>query len=352
MSEDTKIEWCDHTFNPWEGCTKVSTGCANCYAEARNHRFGNDNWGKGKPRRRTSEANWRAPLKWNRQAELHAGEAAVEGFSHERPRVFCASLADVFDSEVEIGLLADLFCLIRRTQHLDWLLLTKRPENFEPRFKDMLDLMCRKSYPRPAAICEAVAMFEYWRSGKPPSNVWLGTSVEDQPRADERIPALLRIPARVRFLSVEPLLGPVDFSKVPRTDDPYLKQRGETGVLRDDKEPDDYVYWLKRDQIHWIIVGGESGRGARPCNVQWVRDVVRQSRAGGAAAFVKQLGAYVTTDNANCDDWSDEAQILAEGEGFAAGRVRLSHPKGGDPAEWPESLRVREFPRMETCETR
>src|SRR5438309_1214907 len=117
MGENTSIAWCNHTFNPWEGCTKVSAGCAHCYAETRNHRFGADNWGKGKPRRRTSDANWKLPYKWNAQAEKHG----------TRLRVFCASLADWLDDEVPVEWLANLLKLIHQTPNLEWLMLTKRP---------------------------------------------------------------------------------------------------------------------------------------------------------------------------------------------------------------------------------
>ena len=163
MAENSRIEWTTHTFNPWMGCQKVSPGCDHCYAEAlMDTRYGKVQWGPHGVRVRTAPANWRKPLQW-------AKAARVDGI---RPRVFCASLADVFDNKAPDGARADLFALIRQTPELDWLLLTKRPENI------------------------AKMLPPDWGEGYP--NVWLGTTVEDQKRADHRVPILLRTPARVR----------------------------------------------------------------------------------------------------------------------------------------------------------
>ena len=170
--ENTKISWTVHTFNPWIGCTKVSPGCKHCYAEVLNdQRYGNHNWGPGAPRRTTGDAYWRQPLKWNR-------EAAKTGI---RAKVFCASMADVMDDEAPEGARERLWELIRAASSLDWLLLTKRPENF--------------------------GRFLPWSAGVVPfPNVWLGVSTEDRQRANERIPLLAAFPAVARFLSAEPLL--------------------------------------------------------------------------------------------------------------------------------------------------
>ena len=226
MGTDTKIEWAHHTFNPWSGCEKVSAGCANCYAAALppGMRRGAE-WGKDRPRVVASESYWRQPLTWNRAA-AKAGE---------RHRVFCASTADVFEANEELDDdRARLFFLIKVTPHLDWLLLTKRPEY----------------------------AVEWWRrqTGQAwPANAWIGTSVEDQRAADARIPYLLGLPARVRFLSMEPLLGAVA---------PDL-----TG-------------------ISWVIVGGESGRHARPMHPEWARSLRDQCTAAGVAFFFKQWGEF------------------------------------------------------------
>jgi protein gp37 len=272
MGVATKIQWTDHTFNPWRGCTKISPGCANCYAETMSHRnpavLGI--WGPQGTRVVASEAMWREPLKWDREA-ARAGE---------RRRVFCASLADIFEDRDDlIAPRRRLARLVWETQSLDYLFLTKRPEN------------------------AGEMVYEMWfPDAEWPKNWWLGTSVEDQQRASERIPALLRIPAPVRFLSVEPLLGPVDLS-------PWLGTWDDSGELR--------------PGIDWAIVGGESGAGARPCHAMWIRSVVGQCREAGAPCFVKQMGS-------NFQQWY--CGPLKDG-------------KGGDPDEWPEDLRVREFPR-------
>jgi protein gp37 len=280
MSEFTKIEWCDHTFNPWEGCTKVSPGCANCYAETRNARWNGGvaaNWGRGAPRRRTSDANWRQPPKWNRQAEAMVsriradiGNASEYGsVDYERPRVFCASLADWLDEEVPIDWLADLLTLIDSTGELDWLLLTKRPGAWEDAMTTILDTWV----PRCGDRCADIA--DEWRRGQAPPNVWIGTTVEDQARADERISDLLEIPATVRFLSCEPLLGPVDLSAF----------MGKTGSL------DDRVA-IYNFGIDWVICGGESGPGARPMHPDWARSLRDQCARVEVPFFFKQWGEW------------------------------------------------------------
>jgi protein gp37 len=312
MGENTNIEWCDHSWSPWRGCTKVSEGCAHCYAETLSKRnpavLGE--WGKGKPR--VKAKNWNDPVKWDRDARLRS-ELNLEGSRTGRPTVF-PSLCDPFDEEVPIEWLADFLQLIHDTPHLDWLLLTKRPELWATRLRQVIAL------PDGADRTLAIA----WFNGTPPANVWLGTSVENQKWADQRIPELLKIPAKVRFLSVEPLLGPINTAW-------FIGRDGWTDGLG-------------VDHVHWVIVGGESGPGARPCNVEWVRAIVRQCRAAGVPCFVKQLGAFVTSDNVNMDDWPDDTVLAGHGEGFAAARAILNHPKGGDPAEWPDGLLVREFP--------
>ena len=220
MAENSKIEWCHHTFNPWFGCTKVSTGCANCYAEQlMDNRYGKVQWGKGNPRKRTSDANWKNPIRWNKRAGCFPGK---------RTRVFCGSLCDWLDDEVPIEWLSDLLNLIRLTPNLDWLLLTKRPENWKKR----LQLL--------AVINTKVANWVHF--GNIPENVWIGTSVENQEQADKRIPELLKIPARVRFLSCEPLLGDLDIFNVD-------------------------------GDIHWVICGGESGPHARRMDQKWARNL-------------------------------------------------------------------------------
>lgn len=317
MSENTAIEWTDKTWSPWEGCTKISAGCAHCYAAARNHRFG-DNWGPGKPRRLT--VDWKKPVRWNKAATSHW--PAVQ-FRH--PRVF-PSLCDWLDDEVPIEWLARLLALIHNTPNLDWLLLTKRPELFRERIENVVNWMeaedSEAEESGDGGASNAGFAMHAWANGHALENVWIGTSVEDQSNADRRIPELLKIPAKLRFLSVEPMLGPIDL-KLMRRSFGFPKHITKEG----------HAVGMPQG-IHWVIVGGESGPGARPCNVAWVRDIVRQCAEAGVACFVKQLGANVVQ---SWDDPSINPSTFA---------VKLKHPKGGDPAEWPEDLRVRQMPEV------
>ena len=268
--KNSKIEWTDHTFNAWIGCTKVSPGCANCYAEALDHRFGHDSWGPGKPRRRTSAAYWKHPLAWNRDAEI----ANPFNATQHRPRVFCASLADWLDDEVLTKWRADLLDLIRRTPNLDWQLLTKRPQNWRASMESIRDS-------EPGVVGQ---MAGWWLDGTPPGNVWLGTTVEDQQRADERIPQLLNIPARVRFLSCEPLLGPVVLRR-------RAKDRREIITAVCNGELAEYSRPVQHG-IDWVICGGESGPKARPMHPDWARSLRDQCAAANVPFFFKQWGEH------------------------------------------------------------
>lgn len=255
MGTITNIEWCDHTFNPWRGCTKVSQGCKHCYADTMSKRNPGvlGIWGKHGTRRVAAEKYWQQPQQWD-------GDAAEKGI---RRRVFCASLADVFEGndtmpqEAHAPVSAarnQLWQLIVSTPNLDWLLLTKRPENI----RNML----------PAEWIEA-----------PRHNVWLGTTVESQQALDRRAPVLLSIPATVRFFSAEPLITELN---------------------------------LRDYSPEWLIVGGESGYGARPMNIEWARSLKRQAQEKDLAFFMKQLGGYPN--------------------------------KRDDVVDLPEDLRIRNFP--------
>lgn len=329
--KNSHIQWTDHTFNPWEGCTKVSPGCANCYAEARNQRFaGGANWGKGAPRRRTVPSNWREPVKWNREAQelFQAHNRETQGsFGHlddlmtepHRPRVFCASLADWLDDEVPIEWLADLLDLIRTCEFLDWQLLTKRPQNWRPRIVQAMKHVENHASEYPDADALHTWILDWASILKPvipPANVWIGTTVEDQARADERIPVLVNIPAIVRFLSCEPLLEKVDL--------------GLFGNCAGHNKP---VY----SEISWIIVGGESGHGCRVTDLGAIESVIHQCRAAKVACFVKQLGAKPDHD------------FVGYPGSHVERRLHLRHAKGGDPDEWPERFRVQQFPYEEAA---
>lgn len=297
MSSETKIEWCDSTFNPWEGCTKVSPGCDHCYAEARNTRFGGGeaaNWGQGAPRRRTSAANWRKPLAWNKRPFYCCcncewrGETLRDDMcpacgcipAETRRRVFCASLADWLDNEAPIEWLVDLLDLIRRTPNLDWLLLTKRIGNWDPRLRKAAGEAGAKGENGSSAASDTWGFIFDWLNGWPPENVWLGATVVNQAEADRDIPKLLATPATVRFLSMEPLLGPVDFA----------------GMWVEHGNPAIHENVLER--LDWIIVGGESGANARWMCLEWVRSLRDQCEATGTPFLFKQWGEWVSTEQA------------------------------------------------------
>lgn len=479
---ETTIQWAHFSFNPWVGCQRVSPGCTNCYAEAYDRRVGGLpkgqrkdpevaelRWGPKAARVRTSDANWRKPLAWN-EAARKAGE---------RHRVFCSSLADVFEDRFELEpWRLQLFDLIRQTPNLDWLLLTKRPENVRRMISDAID----RTVTTPWDTFAVGGWLQAWSDGRPPANVWLGTTVEDQKRTDERIPELLKVPAAVRFLSCEPLLERVDLSKwiglyplnatnrdgrsvvrsgasglaegasgrlglagrakkeeqerqshhtcgdsvsnrrgrgtrLPDSEgdggwsaddnsgasaglegfdrphsegaDDQPQERGEVGqppeqsgighvrgagetrsgdsegrstrpewreelhgqahergregdpsqtIVRREPEvsreglrgqrPDD-LQDRQRPALDLVIIGGESGPGARPFHLDWARDLVDQCRHAGAAPFVKQLGSLPVANE------NDDRRAI----------FKIRDSAGGDPNEWPEDLRVREFPR-------
>lgn len=354
MGAETKIQWCHHTFNPWVGCAKVHAGCTHCYAEkspaAKLRMGGSIEWGEvwqGGDRVVVADSTWKQPLRW-------AQESARAG---ERRRVFCASLADVLEvpemppferlttalrdtvhhvRQQQEGARRRLWDVIRQTAELqpsvgsdqvvrwvphddprnawsrapglDWLLLTKRPENWRLVPEDVRPL------------------------------VWLGTSVSDQKTADEWVPRLLEAQGfRLRFLSVEPLLGPADLKRWM----PWVFRKGVTKPFALPAEGG-------TRGVEWVIVGGESGPGARPCAVEWVSDVVRQCREAGVPCFVKQLGAVPVMSEVVWRARRPTLLLNAKNARRAPdGTVPLylSHAKGGSfLAEWPEDLRVRELP--------
>ncbi len=268
MGEKTGIQWCDHTFNPWIGCTKVSAGCEHCYAERDNNRYKwVDGWGLGQARRRTSDANWKNPLQW-------AIQARKEQRVH---RVFCASLADVFDAEVSQDWKNQLFSIIESINqvcgYLEWLLLTKRIENV--------------NYMMPRNWLE-----------DPPSFIRLGVTAENQEMADYRIPKLLKVWSGKNFVSVEPMLGSVNLTRIR-----WAKISVDVADYRRLGVPAPDEMWSLRDALYshpgdeynkplhgidWVIAGSESGPKARPFDPDWARSLRNQCQAADIPFFLKQ----------------------------------------------------------------
>lgn len=287
--KNTAIQWATHTFNPWEGCTKVAPECKNCYAETMvDHRFGRAKWGKGQPRRRTGKATWRQPLAWNRES----GEQW-----NARPRVFCLSLGDWLDEEVPIEWLGDLLKLIHETRNLDWLLLTKRPQNWRERVNGV-NLCDETEGEIGSDFRNDLARWYEHGTGPFMENIWIGVSAG----ADQR--AALDIPAKIHFLSCEPMLHPMDYR------------------------------WAAA--FKWIIFGGESGKNARGCDVDWIRDGITFCQHYGIAPFVKQLGAKPYWLNPDARSEFDEGGAL----------LKLKDSHGGNWDEWPPDLRIRELPEI------
>lgn len=289
MSTNTSIEWTDVTWNPTRGCSRVSPGCTNCYAERQARRFAGKNG--------AYEGLIHSTGSWNGGITLVEG-ALDDPYRWRKPRrVFVDSMSDLFHANVPFDFVDKVFeTMITNARHT-FQILTKRPERMREYMRGS------DTWPRRASIDKLV-----------PSNIWLGVSVENQETADERIPLLLDTPAAVRFLSCEPLLGEI------RLDDPIGVDRPSYFY--------DYGNFLRdrpRD-ISWVIAGGESGPGARPCVIGHIRSLVKQCQKASVAVFVKQLGAQPVN------------------------REGVAHPlrdrKGGDMDEWPPDLRVREFPRV------
>jgi len=250
MAENSKIAWCDHTFNAWIGCTKVSPGCDNCYADEqdRHWHWTAEGWGPGKPRKRTSEANWKKPIRWNREA-LAAGT---------QPRIFGGSLCDPFDNEVPQEWRDDLWALVKATPHLIWIFATKRIGN------------ARKMLPAD------------WGDGYP--NVWLLITVVNQEEANRDVPKLLDTPAAVRGLSVEPQLGPVDLRKIMRERDDWTYCDNALDGFRATK-----CGGWSGPRLDWVICGAESGPSRRPFNEDWARSLRDQCTEFDVPFFLKQI---------------------------------------------------------------
>ncbi len=344
MSQKTKIQWCETSWNPIRGCSMVSTGCSRCYAERVAARFS----GPGLPYEGTIGGNG----KWNGVIKL-VEEHLLDPLRWKRPRrVFVNSMSDLFHENCPDEWVHRVFMVMASSRRHIFQILTKRPERMADYFKrfawgDIIAMARQECENRPpfgkmneadhlsaqyqiddtfSGTRPSILGEEHYHDAKPPRlpqawplpNIWLGCSVENQATADERIPHLLRCPAAVRFLSVEPLLGPVEIQDMLMGTDRNHGNCMVCGNTIGCECPGE------GPMIHWVIVGGESGSGARPCNVEWVRSIVQQCKAAGVACFIKQFGSdALYPSGVHC---------------------RLKDSKGGDPSEWPSDLRVREFP--------
>lgn len=309
MGENTEIAWCDSTFNGWVGCSEVSPGCDNCYARSWAKRSGHPELWEG-ARRRTK--TWNDPVKWNREHEKFFAEHG------RRQRVFCHSLADWLDNEVPIDWLVDLLRLIMETPNLDWLLLTKRIGNFQKRLEAAKAWLLYVS----SGTTEDYSLLTWidqWLAGpsrSAPSSVAIGITVVNQDEADRDIPKLLRVPARIRFLSMEPLLGPVsllkwcpegradwqcsychEFFRGPLKEvcPGCHRSGGWCGShVANKPDPGRVPSWVNKQPIDWVIVGGEDG--PRPVHPDWVRWLRDQCVAAGVPFLFKQWGRFLPED--------------------------------------------------------
>lgn len=322
----SKIQWTDVTWNPTRGCSVVSPGCTNCYAMKQAHRFNRP----GAAYEGLTQLTNGGPV-WTGEVRL-VPEKLDEPIRWRRPRrIFVDSMSDLFHEDIPDRFRLEVFVRMALAQRHTFQILTKRPYNM----RRFLNWLCRShdadelpameriinaatrvhdELPigrRPTAAVEDLGESVTW----PLPNVHLGISVEDQAAADERIPHLLQAPAALRFLSVEPLLSSIDLKMALET------FRGTDPMLKRDPSP-----------IQWVIVGGESGPKARPCDVAWIRSIRDQCAEAKVPLFVKQFGARAVLDGLRLPSASEREHSP------------FQHPKGGDPTEWPEDLRVREFP--------
>jgi protein gp37 len=326
MSDTTKIEWANHTGGPLFGCSPVSPGCANCYAwELAETRLENlfrrayknagftdwetrPVWGNSATRVR-SKGFWVDAIRINKMHAARGTRGRWFPSMIDWLDTMPGGIIDLNGQKLEpVAVLAEFLKLIHDTPSIDWLLLTKRAENW---YKQLLNVCAYQAATGALNVNEKVFYWiDDWLKGRPPQNVAVGASMEDQPRVNERMEQLVRIPARTRFISAEPLLGPLEFSDVSKRAD-AVHRLGRASL----------------EDIHWVIVGGESGHKARPCNVEWIRSIVRQCKTANVDVFVKQLGAFVI-----------------EERGSSRRHILLDDSKGGKMDEWEEDLRVREYP--------
>lgn len=347
MSQGTGIQWTEATWNPVTGCTHVSLGCDRCYSVKMTHRL--ESMGQSKYAGLTV-LNGRGDRHFNGVVRCHDDALEIPLHWRKPRRVFVNSMSDLFHKDVPFEFIDKVFAVMALCPQHTFQVLTKRPERMaeytarrrlipggtmmggmEPWKTSCDDVyqIVRKTIPDAPLV---------W----PLPNVWLGTSVENQSAADERIPHLLRCPARVRFLSVEPILEAVNLR-------PQIGPHCHCNPVSEPTPCDEYHETGQcshtPSRISWVIVGGESGPGARPYALEWASDIIGPCRSAGVPVFHKQCGSFPVTTNYNLHDFPDGTKHVAWGDYAAGARLKFKDSKGGDMSEWPEDLRVREFPK-------
>lgn len=336
----SKIEWTSKTWNPVAGCTWASPGCDHCYAATMTRRL--EKMGQAAYAGLTTAKHFNGVMRTR-------PDRLKEPLSWKKPQmVFVNSMSDLFHKDVPFEFIDQVFATMAVANQHTFQVLTKRAE----RMCEYMTSRSKSSKYWEAAAREIGWSLRWENEGVshplcpfPLPNVWLGVSVEDQQRADERIPHLLKTPAAIRFLSCEPLVGPVILHK-------YFAQckcghgHGFTvcpntgGVAKTCERSE--CRELK-PKIDWVICGGESGHGARPCNIEWIRSIRDQCKAAVVACFVKQLGAvpFMPGSGGERFDWPCGYEVRD-----MTTWLKLKSKKGGDMTTWPEDLRVREFPKV------
>lgn len=305
----TKIEWCDETWNPIAGCSIVSPACTNCYAMAMAARI--ERMQPGGHYAGLTQPSKAGPV-WTGKIVQAPDHVLTQPLRWKKPRkIFVNSMSDLFHESVPDEWIDRIFAVMALSPQHTFQVLTKRPKRMRKWFERWPDGITWKN-----------------QAGWPLPNVWLGVTAEDQPRADERIPDLLATPAAKRFVSIEPMLGPVDLTRLSMGESDFepVAGAGLDGVrrIRFTINSLDGVKSFKWPGLDWVICGGESGPNARPMFVGHARDLMRQCQSAGVPFFMKQLGADPI--------WEDGAFL------------NIRHRSGADPSEWPEDLRVQEFP--------
>ncbi len=325
MGDKSGIQWTDATWSPVTGCDRVSPGCANCYSE----RLTATRLAHVPKYAGLAVISEAGQPHWTGEVRCHPDELETPRRWKRPRRIFVNSMSDTFHKDVPDRFLDQMFAVMALCPQHTFQVLTKRPERMAAYLRPVGSVL-RSSFvwsAMGAMLNVSRLEFPAW----PLLNVWLGTSVEDQQRADERIPHLLQCPAAVRFLSLEPLLGPIHLLN------PWLS----TCLPCPDGLPGCEAWHSGPSPISWAILGGESGPGARECRVTWMRDLVAQLRKAEVATFCKQLGANVVDEDHDDADSGWPATTR-----FALNVALLDSAKGADMREWPEALRVRQYPEM------